>query len=520
MIVSAQYETFKQMRSHKTKQLSAVTISAAICAGIISCKDQKETENNTQTLPNIVYILADDLGYGDVKINNNESKIPTPNIDQLAGEGIRFTDGHSPAQICAPSRYSILTGRYYWRNEIYQEIGWRVVSPWAEPMIEEDRLTLPQMLGDLGYHTACIGKWHLGFDWIVKEGGKKGGTYRDLDYTAKVKGGPLTRGFDYFFGIDRPNGSVAFIEDEWHTEIPSQKPANPILASFADKTPVGWTFEKIKPTLTQKAIDYIEDRSNSDSAFFLYYALTGPHTPIAPDSNYIGKSQAGRYGDFVYQIDSDVGRIVETLKKQGVYENTVIIFSSDNGSPEMDGTNYFGPLKSVFRYGHYPNTPWRGMKADLWEGGHRVPLIVRWPGVTTPNTVSEVTVSQIDFMRTFANFFDYELPEDAAEDSYDIMSALRGEKTAGHDPLILYNSEIPTIRSGKWKLILDKGPTGFSRRAGYEPRDDAPDWQLYNMESDPREQNNLFEERQDVVKELEKMLNAYIIRPSNSFFNN
>ena len=479
-----------------------------------SCSD---SEKNDQQKPNIVYILADDMGYGDVQCNNADSKIPTPNIDHLAEEGMRFTDGHSPAQISTPSRYSILTGRYYWRNEVYEEIGWRVIQAWQEPLIEPDRLTLPRMLKDQEYHTACIGKWHLGFNWQVKEGKKKGGNYKNLDYTKKVKGGPITRGFDYFFGLDIPNGSVAFIENDMHTQIPSQEPYNSVVARWADQTPEGWTLEKILPTLTQKAMDYIERRSKSDSAFFLYYALTGPHTPIAPDSAFIGNSGAGRYGDFINQIDHDVGRILKSLKEQGVYNNTVVIFSSDNGSPERDGTNYFGEMKSVLKYDHYPNDPWRGMKADLWEGGHRVPFIVRWPGVVEPNTISDVPVSQIDFMQTFASYLGIELPENAAEDSYNILPVLQGEQTAGHDPIIVYNSDKPTIRLGKWKLILDEGPTGFSRHAGYEPPEDAPEGQLYNMKEDPREQNNLYEERMNVVKRLKDSLEAYKKAGASSF---
>jgi arylsulfatase A len=500
----------KQQSNHLTVGVLLLTTMM----GTGGCSEKKTTREKP---PNIVYILADDLGYGDVGYNNPASKIPTPHIDKLASEGIRFTDGHSPAQICTPSRYSILTGRYYWRNEVYKEIGWRVIQAWQKPLIEEDRLTLPGMLQTQGYHTACIGKWHLGFDWEVKKGKEKSGTYRNLDYTKKVKGGPLTRGFDYFYGLDIPNGSVAFIENEHHVEIPSQEPYHPIIARWTGKTARGWTFEKIKPALTQKAISYIEKKSKSDSAFFLYYALTGPHTPIAPVSNFIGKSQAGRYGDFINQIDYDVGKIVETLKNQGVYDNTVIIFASDNGSPERDGTNYFGELKSVLKYEHYPNQPNRGMKADLWEGGHRVPFIIRWPGVTESNTSSDVTVSQIDIMRTLANYLNIDLPKNAAEDSYDIMRVLQGGKTSGHDPLIVFNSDKPTIRSGKWKLILDAGPTGFSRHAGYKVPVGAPEWQLYDMINDPKEQINLFKQKPDVVKELKKILDTYINSPSNSF---
>jgi arylsulfatase A-like enzyme len=478
-----------------------------------SCNNDKESQK-----PNIVYILADDMGYGDVQCNNPDSKIPTPNIDRLASEGMRFTDGHSPAQICTPSRYSILTGRYYWRNKVYEEIGWRVIQAWQKPLIEPNRLTFPGMLKDQGYHTACIGKWHLGFNWQVKKGKREGGgNYKNLDYTKKVKGGPITRGFDYFFGLDAPNRSVAFIENDRHTQIPSQKPYNSVVARWADKTAEGWTFEKILPTLTQKALDYIERRSESDSAFFIYYALTAPHTPIAPDSAFIDNSGAGRYGDFVNQIDHDIGRIIQTLEEQGLYDNTVVIFSSDNGSPERDGTNYFGGLKTVLKYDHYPNDPWRGMKADLWEAGHRVPFIVRWPGVVKPNTTSDVPVSQIDFMRTFANYLEIELPKNAAEDSYNILPVLQGKQTDGHDPIIVYNSNKPTIRLSKWKLILDKGPTGFSRHAGYEPPVDAPEGQLYNMEKDPQEQNNLYDEKKEMVSRLKDSLEAYKKEGSSSF---
>lgn len=457
---------------------------------------------NTSGKPNIIYILADDLGFGDIKCNNPESKIPTPQIDKLAAEGISFTNGHSPAQICAPSRYSILTGRYYWRNEVYKEIGWRVVIPWVKPIIEEDRLTFPQMLKNVGYYTACIGKWHLGFDWVVKEGGAKGGNYKDLDYTKKVGGGPVTKGFDYFFGIDSPNSSYTFIENDRHTEIPSEEPYHAYAKARTYKTAKGWTFENILPTLTNKALGYIEKYSKEDEPFFLYFPLNGPHTPIAPSKEFIGKSKAGLYGDFVYQVDWVVGQIVEKLKKEGIYDNTVIIFSSDNGSPERDGTNYVGELKSISKFDHSPNHPFRGMKADLWEGGHRVPFIIRWPGISNPNSTSNVAVSQIDLMRTIGNYTGASLTDNSAEDSYDILTAIKGEKSVGHDPLIILDGDVVSIRSGNWKLIMHPGATGFSMHAGYKTPDGVPKGQLYNMKVDNKEQKNLYKEHPEIVDRL------------------
>lgn len=504
----------KWMRGYLNTNISIVVMGMLLSyASVESGFTQSPSSVNH---PNIVYILTDDLGYGDVECNNSLSRIPTPNINQLAREGIRFTNGHSPAQICTPSRYSILTGCYYWRSERYKEIGWRVIQPWQKPLIEEGRLTLPTMLKQKGYHTACIGKWHLGFDWKVREGMEKGSNYKNLDYTARVDGGPITRGFDYFFGLDVPNGSVVFIENDRFTEVPAREPYNSIVARWGDKTAQNWTFEGILPTLTKKAIEYIEDQANNKEPFFLYYAMTGPHTPIAPDSSFLGSSGAGRYGDFVHQIDDDLGRIVETLKKEGVYESTVIVFSSDNGSPERDGTDYYGDLKSVLRFGHYPNSPYRGMKADLWEGGHRVPFIIRWPGLVIPNTTSDVTVSQLDIMRTLAEFMEIELPVYAAEDSYNILPVLRGTSKQGHDPLILYNGDKPTIRSGKWKLILDKGPTGFSRHAGYNPPPEAPVGQLYNIQEDAQEIENLYNERSEVVSRMVDILERYRKNGSHS----
>ena len=330
--------------------------------------------------PNIVYILADDLGYGDVHcLNPERGKIPTPNLDRLAGQGMRFTDAHSGSAVCTPTRYGILTGRYAWRSRLQSG----VLGGISPPLIDQGRLTVPGLLKQQGYQTACIGKWHLGLTFASAGGKTK-------DFTQPIQDGPTTRGFDYYFGIsaslDMP--PFAFIENDRFTETPSveKKWVRPGAAA------PGFEAVDVLPTLTRKAVEYLGGRAREEKPFFLYLALTAPHTPIVPTKDWQGKSGLNAYGDFVMQTDWSVGQVLQALEKNGLAEHTLVIFTSDNGcSPAAN-------VQELESKGHYPSYVFRGYKADIWDGGHRIPFLARWPGKIQPGSVSDQLICLTDLM--------------------------------------------------------------------------------------------------------------------------
>ncbi len=467
----------------------------------VSCNKK---ENETK-LPNIVLILADDLGYGDPSCYNSESKITTPNIDQLATEGLRFTDAHSASAVCTPTRYSILTGRYCWRTHLKKSVLW----PWDKPLIEKTRLTLPEMLKQKGYQTAAIGKWHLGWEWAATDTiSVKKVNGENVDYSKEIEGGPLSHGFDYYFGDDVPNfPPYTFIENQKVVEIPTMnKPDS--LFGWEGKMVTDWKLEGVMPTITKKSIEYINLATQKDEPFFLYFSLTAPHTPIAPLTQFEGKSKAGKYGDFVYEVDWSVGQIMNALKQNGVDENTLVIFTSDNGSPARNGENWSGSTASVTRdYGHHPSAHLRGMKSDIWEGGHRVPFIAKWIGNIPKGNETSALITSMDLMPTIADIIGFEIPNDAAEDSYSIIKTLNGKDNIGRDILVNHSGNgVFALRKGKWKLIMSDRSGGFSdgiNKNGYGIKTPG---QLYNLKNDPGEKNNLYNQLPDKVKELKTEL--------------
>ncbi len=460
--------------------------------------------------PNIVFILADDMGYGDLNCQNPESKIPTPNLDKLAKQGMRFTDSHSPSAVCTPTRYGILTGRYCWRTRLKKWVLW----PWDKPLIKDDRLTVAEMLKNNGYDTACVGKWHLGWDWPTTDGkSPKAARGRNVDFTEPIGGGPTAHGFDYYFGDDVPNfPPYCFIKNDKTVGVPGvPKPKS----MFGAPGPMlkGWKLEKVMPTITQKAVHYVEEhsRGSKKNPFFLYFPLTAPHTPICPTKEFVGKSKAGAYGDYVYQVDHTVGEVLRALERGGVADNTLVIFTSDNGSPCLDGTNMSGKKKSVRKYGHDPSRPWRGIKADAWDGGHRVPFIARWPGRIPAGTTNDELICHVDFMATVAAILGQRLPNDAAEDSYNMLPVLKGKKQSRpvREAVIHHSGGgLFCVRQGKWKLILGLGPGGFSGRIR-KPGPNDPDGQLYNLAEDPKEKNNLYSQHPEIVEKLSRLLERY-----------
>jgi len=476
-------------------------------------------------LPNIVIILADDLGFGDLSCQNPASKISTPRLDALASGGIRFTDAHAPSSVCSPTRYALLTGTYAWRSRLQRSVLW----PWDGPLIDEDTQTLPGMLRAAGYNTACIGKWHLGWDWATRDGSSINdvlpiGTWEQeirstwadkIDFTQVLGGGPVTRGFDYYFGDDVPNfPPYCFIENDRLQGTPDRpKPE----AMFGAPGPMveGWDLTAVMPTLTEKAVAYIHANPGQapfdkkmGQPFFLYLPLTAPHTPIAPTDAFIGKSAAHRYGDFVAEVDWTVGQVVDALKAAGQLENTLLIFTSDNGSPARDGENMAGPPGSVLAYGHRPSAIYRGMKADIWEGGHRVPFIAYWPGHVPAGAISNEIISLTDVMATVARITGASLAMDAARDSYNILPALQGAQTfAPIREATVHHSinGIFAIRQGVWKYIEGKGSGGWSK----DIEADAPEGQLYNLAEDPGETKNLYRDNPETVVRLKALLDRY-----------
>lgn len=468
--------------------------------------------------PNIVFILADDLGYGDVRCFNPDSKIPTPNLDQLARDGMMFTDAHSTSAVCTPTRYSILTGRYNWRSRL--QAG--VLGGLSPRLIENGRLTVAEMLQKSGYKTACIGKWHLGMDWVVLEGKEittlgveKPDQVWNVDFSKPIKNGPNSVGFDYFFGISASLDMVpyTFIENDRVVELPSTNVSYPMmLGNEKSRTregpgAKGFDAEKVLPELTKKSVEFIK-RSAGKGPFFLYLAFASPHTPILPESKWRGKSGINPYCDFVMATDAAVGEIVKALKEAGVLENTLIFFTSDNGcAPAAD-------FKTMLAHGHNPSYKLRGTKADIFEGGHRVPLIVRWDGKVKSNQVYPHTVCLVDFMATVAEIIGYKLPDNAAEDSVSLLPAFLG-KTEPLREATIHHSINGTfaIRQGKWKLIFAPHSGGWSDpRPGNKIVKELPPIQLYDLENDIGETKNIWKEHPEIVGKLTKLMEDYVAR--------
>lgn len=467
-----------------------------------------------QNQPNIVYIFVDDLGYGDVQVNNPKGKIPTPNIDQLASEGMRFTDAHSGASVCSPSRYGLLTGRQFAREDWDSKIG----SANNACMIEPQQETVAEYLKDKGYHTACIGKWHIGQTWYSAPE-KKQPLGNQTDYTVPTTDGPNDQGFDYFFGLHGASTSspYTYMRNRLVTVIPTEKgrkgkPAAP-----------GWDFSTILGTVTDEALQYIDERAEyKETPFFLYFPLTSVHTPIFPGKDWQGKSKVGWYGDFVMESDWVVGEVLKRLKKHGLDENTLVIFSSDNGSHGRSNPTHIKPHNvgsAQSHYGHDMNGEWRGVKGDMYEGGHRIPMIIKWPGIVKSGTVNHELVMVEDFYATIADYFKDTLAKGVAEDSYSLMPYLKGKST--NKPIRNY-AVLNTffgydfIRCGEWVYAPFEGSGGPYSKVGKGGKkakiaqDEHTRGQLFNIATDPKQENNLWEENPEKVKELSEMLQLHL----------
>ncbi len=455
--------------------------------------------------PNIVFILADDLGYGDIQSLNPDGKIPTPNINQIAKNGIIFTDAHSPSSVCTPTRYSILTGRYAWRTRLKKG----VLVEYDSPLIENNRKTMPEILRQKNYQTAAFGKWHLGFEWKTLDGNSPidQAKINNIDYSMELKGGPLDHGFDYFFGMDAPNyPPYTFMENRKLLGEITKFYENHPYADCRKGTGVeNWDLEKILPTIKEKTIHFIKEKTDKNKPFFIYLPLTAPHTPIAPSPKFKGISKLNEYADFVMEVDNFVGEILSNLKETGQYENTLVVFTSDNGcSPMAD----FSFLKEN---GRDPSGIYRGHKADSYDGGHRIPLLIQWPEKIAKGKTINQTVSLADFYATFASLVDYPIQENEGEDSFDLSplifhpdtEKIVREATVHHSFLGEFS-----IRKNKWKLILGPGSGGWSFPIKKEDLIGLPLVQLYDMENDPQEKKNLESDHPEIVSELTNLLNS------------
>jgi arylsulfatase A len=447
--------------------------------------------------PNVVLILADDLGYGDPGCYNRESKIPTPRLDRFAGEGLRFTDAHTPSSVCSPTRYGLLTGRYAWRTRLKSG----VLNGYSSSLIEPGRLTLASLLKQHGYRTACVGKWHLGL-----------GVDEPVDYGKPLVPGPNAAGFDGSFvlpaSLDMP--PYVFVENQRVTIAPSEQIAATEMrrtgANYfwrAGAIAPGFRHIDTLPTLAERAIRFVQQQT-PDRPFFLYLPLTAPHTPWVPTDEFRGRTVVGYYGDFVAQVDATIGRVLDALDKQQLRDNTLVIITSDNGAP--------WDQRDIETWGHRANAPWRGQKADIWEGGHRVPFMVRWPGVVAPGGQSDETICLTDCLATLAAIVGHSLPTGAGEDSFNLLGVLRGEKCAGpiREATVHHSADGTfAIRQGIWKLAMKLGSHGFSDPKNVDPEPGGPTGQLYDLQSDPGESRNRWLDEPATVERLAKLLEVY-----------
>ena len=469
----------------------AFLASAAAAMTAVSCAvPQQRLRGNGQS-PNIVIILADDFGVGDIAALNRGRGVPTPNLDRFVGQGMSFTDAHSASAVCSPTRYGLLTGRYCWRTCLQ---SW-VLDAYEPPLIAEDRLTLPKMLKKRGYATACIGKWHLGSVWA----GEGEAREKQADFSVPIQQGPTTRGFDYYFGTEVPNfPPFTFIENDRvlvqpTDQMPANDPSVHVGFKGAPMAP-GWKFEEILPTLTSTCVHYIQEHAKSTQPFFLYFPMTSPHEPVSPSAPFKGKSGIAPIADFLMETDWSAGQVLDAIDASGIADNTIVIFAGDNGHSAYTGFDV------LVQHGHMPSGPYRGHKGDIWEGGHRVPFIVRWPGKITAGSSSDQLVCLNDVMATCAAILGEELPDHAAEDSVSLLPALRGRAEVPLRDALVHHDVIGqfAIRQGPWKLVI------------LADKELPPRVELYNLDQDIAESKDLAGQHPNTVERLLALLDEYV----------
>jgi len=470
--------------------------------------------------PNVLLILCDDLGYGDVQCLNPDGKIATPRMDRLARDGMIFTDAHSSSAVCSPTRYGLMTGRYNWRSKLQSF----VLGGLSPRLIEPGRMTLAALLKQHGYHTACVGKWHLGMDWVKKPGKNVAELNIEtreqvfnVDYSQPIQNGPTSVGFDEYFGISASLDMVpyTYIENDHVTVLPTEDRDFELM--FGRGKPMtrlgpaapGFDVANVLPDLTNKAVEIIQQRAaaaKQGKPFFLYLPYASPHTPIYPQGEWLGKSGLNAYADFVMQQDDALGQLLDALDRHGLTDNTLVIFTSDNGcSPQAK-------FDELLAKGHNPSHVFRGHKADIYEGGHRVPFLVRWPGKVAAGTRTDQLTCLVDVMATVAEILGAKLPEGAAEDSISVLPALLDQRGRPARTTLVSHSINGSfaIRDGSWKLCLCPGSGGWSApRPGVNDAELPPN-QLFDLSSDIGETTNLQDQYPETVARLTRLLETYI----------
>ena len=498
--------------------LHCVVICSLAATSPLSAKEERP--------PNILLILADDLGYGDVGCYNAQSRIPTPNIDKLASDGMRFTDAHSPSTVCTPTRYSLLTGRMAFRTGmrgVFDGVG-------GPCLIEKDRLTLPGMLRRAGYTTACVGKWHIGMTFFdsagkaINQNGLK--AVEKIDFSKAIDGGPIDRGFDSFFGTascPTTDWLYAYIEQDRVPVVPTgllNKTELPQHAYSRDnrrgRVAPDFNLEMVDLVFLEKSKSFLRDHitTNPEQPFFLFHSTQAVHLPSFAAPRFQNKTESGPHGDFIFELDYVVGELLKTLDELKVADNTLVIFTSDNG-PEV-------PTTIAMRRDHKHDgaRPWRGVKRDQWEGGHRVPFIARWPGRISAGSIAGQTICLTDVMATAADINKFKMPNDAGEDSFNILPVLLGNQEPVREYTMHQTISLAlAIRQGDWKYLDHQGSGGNNYQRGgewgmkqfalSEQAADAPG-QLYNLKQDPGETRNLYYKHPEIVDKLKRQLDSFI----------
>lgn len=497
-----------------------VLLIAKLAFGFQTDREIQAADNSEQAAakPNIVFILADDLGIGDLGCYNTESKVATPNMDRIAAEGMRFDDAHTPSSVCSPTRYGVLTGRYAWRSRLTKGVLWG----YSRSLIEPGRETVASLLKKQGYATAAVGKWHLGLqrtdetlDAPVPDASSilPEDHPHAVDYSKPLSPGPNAVGFDYFFGIPASLDMNPYVYVENDQVVEAATNETPRSAHRRQGGGGVWRAGKIAPSfkhidvlprITEKATEWLGKQSDK-KPFFLYFPLSAPHTPWVPTKEFMKDSKVGYYGGFVAQVDWVVGQVLKTLDERGLAENTMIVMTSDNGS--------HWPGSDVKKWNHAANMHYRGQKADIWEAGHRVPFLVRWPGHVSRQSTSDKTICLTDFMATAAEVTGATLADATGEDSFSLLPELVGRRSAESPQRapVVHHSLGGTfaIRKDKWKLVVDNlGSGGFSSPKNVKPKPGGPAGQLYDLSSDPSEKNNVYHQNAQVVKDLRALLNA------------
>lgn len=493
------------------EKFSLLLLLMSLVAG---CGPSENGAVDPMKAPNIIFILADDLGYGDIGAFNPDGKIATPNIDTLAAAGIKFMDAHTSSAVCTPTRYGILTGRYNWRSPIKSG----VLTGKSKALIPKTRTTIASLLKRKGYETAFIGKWHLGWDWAVKDSVSSGGEgwdaadFDNLDFTQPITNSPNALGFDYAYGH---SGSLdmapyVYVENNMPTATVNKMTENTNKYTWWRKGPTAADFEHedVTPNFFRKSMAFIREKATMDAPFFLYLALPSPHTPILPTKQWQGQSGLNPYGDFVMMIDAYVGQLTKVLNEKGIAENTLLIFTSDNGcSPEAD-------FELLGEKGHNPSAKYRGHKADIFEGGHRVPFVVGWPSKIKPGSISDKTICTTDIMATIADILNIDLKGNEGEDSFSILPLFEDPNSEKYKRVATVHHSINgsfALRKAQWKMIFGPGSGGWSDpKPNAKNSGELPIFQLYDLNNDPGEQLNLYGKQPKIEEELKQLMLQYI----------